>query len=484
MEWKVRANNSEERGIDHMGVFKREDRDVVKAAGVSFAAIAMIFGMFAFVVAAHADSKKTGAPAGSVPVTLSEFAITPSSISAPLKGTLVIANTGSAVHNFHVEKTSLKTSDIQPGSSATLELGSLKAGNYTVFCAISGHRQAGMQAKLVVGSASSSSGGSGDMANMDFNSMTPQQLAAMNDQMDATMAKPVALYTAQLKTGPNTKGIGNQPLVPTVTADGAKVFHLTAELANWEVSPGNTVRAWTFNGTVPGPWIKVNVGDHVRVVLDNKLPMSTAIHWHGVELPVAMDGVPDVTQKPVKPGQKFVYDFVAKNPQIAMYHSHQDAQVQVPNGMLGIFQVGDVALPPNTGPVTQQVPMVLNDAGVIGLSLNGKSFPATAPVIAHPGDWVEIHYFNEGLQIHPMHLHGLPQLVIAEDGYPLPAPYTVDTILVAPGQRFTTLVHVTSDFLGANNTPGIWAFHCHILTHAEGPNGMFGMVTTFIVMPK
>jgi len=269
-----------------------------------------------------------------------------------------------------------------------------------------------------------------------------------------------------------------------VTADGTKVFHLTAELATWEVSPGNKVRAWTFNGTVPRPWIKVNVGDHVRVVVDNKLPMSTGVHFHGLEVPFAMDGVPDVTQQPIKPGKQFTYDFVAKGPELGMYHSHHNAQVQVPNGMLGIFQVGDVALPPNTGPVTQEVPMVLNDAGVIGLSLNGKSFPATAPVIAHPGDWVEIHYFNEGLQIHPMHLHGLPQLVIAEDGYALAAPYTVDTLSVAPGQRFTTLVHVTSDFLGPDNTPGIWAFHCHILTHAEGPNGMFGMVTTFIVMPR
>ena len=90
--------------------------------------------------------------------------------------------------------------------------------------------------------------------------------------------------------------------------------------------------------------------------------------------------------------------------------------------MLGVFQIGDEPLPAGTGPVTQEVPMVLNDAGVIGLSLNGKSFPATAPVIAQVGDWVEINYFNEGLQIHPMHLHGLPQLVIAKDGYPLPTP--------------------------------------------------------------
>jgi FtsP/CotA-like multicopper oxidase with cupredoxin domain len=319
---------------------------------------------------------------------------------------------------------------------------------------------------------------------MDFNSMTPQQLAAMNDQMDAAMSKPVGLYVAQLKDGPNTKGVGNQPMKPKVLSDGTKQFNLTAELADWEVSPGKTVRAWTFNGTVPGPSIKVNVGDRVRVVLDNKLPMSTSIHFHGLEVPVAMDGVPDVTQAPVKPGTQFVYEFVASKPELGMYHSHHDAQVQVPNGMLGVFQVGDVALPPNTGPVTQTVPMVLNDAGVIGLSLNGKSFPATAPVIAHVGEWVEINYFNEGLQSHPMHLHGLPQLVIAEDGYPLASPYTVDTISIAPGERFTTLVHVTSDFLGADNKPGIWAFHCHILTHAEGPDGMFGMVTTFIVEPR
>ena len=132
-------------------------------------------------------------------------------------------------------------------------------------------------------------------------------------------------------------------------------------------------------------------------------------------------------------------------------------------------------LPAGTGPVTQQVPIVLNDAGVIGLSINGKSFPATAPVMAKVGDWVEMTYFNEGLQIHPMHLHGIPQLVIAKDGYPLPSPYQADTIAVAPGERYTVLVHPNADEVG------VWAFHCHILTHAESDTGMFGMVTTFIV---
>ena len=80
--------------------------------------------------------------------------------------------------------------------------------------------------------------------------------------------------------------------------------------------------------------------------------------------------------------------------------------------------------------------MMLDDSGTIGLGINGKSFPATAPVVAHLGDWIEVQYMNEGQMIHPMHLHGTAQLVIAEDGYPVPQPYRVDTLSVAPGQRF------------------------------------------------
>ncbi len=468
-----------------MAIVKRQDREALTAAAAVFAMIAAMFGVVAVFVAVHADTRTIsgGAPAGAVQVTLAEFSISPSTIDVPLHGTIVVTNNGSVVHNFNIQGTSVKTGDISPGSSATVRLDSVNAGSYTAFCAVPGHQAAGMQATVVVGGTGTADNSAAGMANMDFNSLTPQQLSAMNDQMDATMAKAVNIYTAQLKNGPNTKGVGNQLLEPKVLADGTKEFDLTAELANWEVSPGKTVRAWTYNGTVPGPWIKVNVGDKVKVVLTNKLPMSTAIHFHGLEVPFPMDGVPDITQAPVKPGQQFVYSFTPDRPYLGMYHSHHDAQVQVPDGMLGVFQVGDPAVPAGMGPVTQEVPMVLNDAGVIGLSLNGKSFPGTAPIIAHVGEWVEINYFNEGLQIHPMHLHGLPQLVIGEDGYPLPAPYTVDTLAVAPGQRFTTLVHVTKDFLGPNNTPGIWAFHCHILTHAEGPNGMFGMVTTFIVEP-
>ena len=186
----------------------------------------------------------------------------------------------------------------------------------------------------------------------------------------------VAPAPGQLEHGANTKGVGAQPLAPTVLADGTKEFDLTAAITDWEVSPGNVVQAWTYNGTVPGPTIKVQPGDHVRIVLDNKLPQSTAIHFHGVQVPNAMDGVPFVTQPPVKPGERFTYDFVAQGPAVGMYHSHHHAEHQVPDGLMGALIIGDQPLPADVT-VSQEVPMVLNDAGVIGLTLNGKSYTVT-----------------------------------------------------------------------------------------------------------
>jgi len=408
------------------------------------------------------DAQNQAAAGSGTVVTLTEFKIDPAMVDVATGGSLTVKNAGTVVHNLTVEGTDLKTADIDPGGSAVLDVSSLKAGSYTISCAIPGHKGAGMQAMLMVGS-----GGSGGQAS---SSATPSRKAI--DAADAVMKAPTDAYVKQLTGGANTKGVGGQLLAPTVLGDGTKEFDLTAKITDWEVEPGKTVKAWTYNGTVPGPTIKVQPGDKVRIVLDNQLPQSTVIHFHGLIVPNAMDGVPDVTQPPVKPGEKFTYEFVAQGPAVGMYHSHDYAEHQVPDGLLGAFLVGDEPLPAGVA-VSQEVPMVLNDAGVIGLTLNGKSFPATAPVIAKQGEWVEVQYMNEGLQIHPMHLHGLPQLVIAKDGFAVPQPYTADTIAVAPGERYTVLVHATE--------PGVWAWHCHILTHAERDTGMFGMVTTFIV---
>ena len=134
-----------------------------------------------------------------------------------------------------------------------------------------------------------------------------------------------------------------------------------------------------------------------------------------------------------------------------MYHAHAHAHESVPNGLFGTMYVGDVPVPagqtvsgieiPADLEIAQDLPMVLNDAGVIGLSLDGKSFPATAPIVVEVGDWIRVTYFNEGLQVHPMHLHGFEQIVVAKDGEPLDHPYAADTILVAPGERYTVLVN-------------------------------------------
>jgi FtsP/CotA-like multicopper oxidase with cupredoxin domain len=115
--------------------------------------------------------------------------------------------------------------------------------------------------------------------------------------------------------------------------------------------------------------------------------------------------------------------------------------------------------------------LVLNDSG-FGFTINGKSFPATAPLTAKLGQKVRIRYMNEGVMIHPMHLHGMPQLVFAKDGWNLPNPFKCDTLNVAPGERWDVIVDCTE--------PGVWAFHCHILPHAESAHGMFGMVTALI----
>ena len=439
---------------------------------VIFTLMAVVLAFVSLAVAAAAlDSsnaaKDQAKAAGGTNVSLTEFRITPSPIVAEADGVLKVTNDGTTVHNLSIKGTDLKTPDLKPGQSATLDLGGLDPKQtYTVLCLIPGHADSGMKTTLSLGASASGMA----MDNMDG-------MLANNDNADKMMADPTLAYVAQLKNGLNTKGVGAQVMAPKILADGTKEFDLTASIIDWEVEPGKTVKAWAYgpvggDPTVPGPTIKVNPGDKVRVVLDNQLPQSTTIHFHGITVPNSMDGVPDVTQPPIKPGEQFTYEFVAQGPAVGMYHSHDYAEHQVPDGLVGAFLIGDEPVPAGVT-VSQEVPMVLNDAGVIGLSLNGKSFPATAPVIAKLGDWVQIQYMNEGLQIHPMHLHGMPQLVIAKDGFPLANPEMEDTIMVAPGERYTVLVHATE--------PGVWAWHCHILTHAESNTGMFGMVTTFIV---
>ena len=406
-----------------------------------------------------------GGAAQSMDISLKEFSIDDASVAEG--GMLQIKNGGSVPHNLVIDGTDLKTGDLNAGDEEMLVLDGVKPGTYTVYCNIAGHRDAGMEATLTVGGAGAVAGGTDNTTDtMDYQAMT--------DAMMSTMSQ----YPAA------TEGVGNPILEPTeVKADGTKVFDLVAAITPWERAPGDIVDAWTYNGVVPAPSIHLEVGDKAEFRLKNDLPIATDMHLHGLNVDMAFDGVAPITQGLIEPGDTFTYEYTADEVSVAMYHPHFHSQIGLPNGMFGTVFVGQVPIPtgqtisgveiPADVTIAQEFPMVLNDSGVIGYSLNGKSFPATAPIVANDGDWVLFHYFNEGTMAHPMHLHQFDQIVVAKDGYPLDQPYMVDTLNVAPGERYSVLVHL--------DRPGTWVWHCHILPHVEGDEGMFGMVTAIVV---
>jgi len=397
-------------------------------------------------------------------VSLTEFAIDGDLTAEPGNVTFDVSNDGSVEHNLTVLDQG-RTENISGGQTTELTLDNLAAGTYTVVCDVPGHREAGMETTLVVGEGVEAGAGGSNGDERDY--------VAIDAAFDAS----IRAFPAE------TEGRGNQPLEPEILDDGTKYFELTTEITKWETEPGRIVDAWTYNGQVPGPAIRIEVGDKVRIKVINKLPMGTDIHWHGIRTPNSEDGVAPITQELIEPGTEYEYNFTAEKQAIGMFHAHHAGQIQVPNGLFGIFQIGEIPIPrgqtisgvtiPNDIEIAQNIPMVLNDAGEIGYSLNGKGFPATEPQVVKVGDWVTATYYNEGLQIHPMHLHQFPQLVIAKDGIPLDQPYWADTVNVAPGERYTVLINP--------DTPGTWVWHCHILSHVERESGVFGMLTAMVV---
>lgn len=438
---------------------------------IAVAVSALVLGVVA-VLAMNSDSSAEGSSSASgssvVEVTLTEFAVT-FNPSVVLAGdvTFMVTNGGAVDHNFGIPSLNVRTAMLKAGESATLEVKGLEIGEVEYLCEVAGHSAAGMAGKLSVVEA-------GSAMDMATGSMSPSMSW---QQMDKMMEEVAMKFPAK------TSGIGNAELPYTMSDDGFKVFSLTAKVVPWEVEPGKFVDGWSYNGMIPGPVMHANVGDKIRIVLKNELPESTSLHLHGVRVPNSMDGVDPYTQKAITPGGTFSYEWTATEPSVGMYHSHHNAQVQVPNGLAGAILIGDwkaMAMSAAGGRTKdsnnvaeQEVVMVLNDSGTIGLSLNGKSFPATSPYSLAIGESMVVHYYNEGNMTHPMHLHQPSGLVVAHDGKILESPFWADTLNVAPGERWT-VVYTPKD-------AGVWAWHCHILTHAETPEGMRYMVTALIV---
>ena len=288
--------------------------------------------------------------------------------------------------------------------------------------------------------------------------------------------RPTALSETRLQAEQSHSLV---PPVPVITPDvpklpytmdgGVKVFHLVAEPVKRELMPGRVIDAWGYNGTTPGPTIEANQGDRVRIVLDNHLPEPTTMHWHGLEIPNQMDGMPYISQKPIAPGGRFVYEFELHQNGTFFYHSHGAMQEMM--GMLGMFVLHpqhsyrpivdhdfgillqEWALLPNNS-VPNTVGMEFN-----WLTFNGKAGPATMPIVVPLDSRVRIRLVNLGMDHHPIHVHGHTFEVTGTEGGRKP-PTTWD-----PGNTVLVGVAQARDIEFVASNPGDWMIHCHLPHH-------------------
>jgi len=259
-----------------------------------------------------------------------------------------------------------------------------------------------------------------------------------------------------------------------------KVYHLIAEEVDNEFAPGLKAKCWGYNGRVHGPTIEAVEGDRVRIYVTNKLAAPTTVHWHGVFLPNGMDGVGGLTQRAIRPGETFKYEFTFRQHGTLMYHSHHDEMTQMALGMMGMIVVHPRRPSPSyrvdrdfaimlsewkiTPGVSRPDPNEMADFNV--LTMNAKVFPATQALVCKTGDRVRIRLGNlSAMDHHPIHLHGHYFKVTATDGGTLPseAQWPETTVLVPVGS--------TRDIELVTDAPGDWAIHCHMTHHVMNQMG-------------
>ena len=300
-------------------------------------------------------------------------------------------------------------------------------------------------------------------------------------------------------------------------------IHLEVAEIQEEVYPGQFETFWVFApegagmcspARVPSPTIRVEVGDHVRVHLHNTHYLPHTIHFHGTIHPNAMDGVPEITQAPVMPGQTFTYEFVAREPGTFWYHCHVQPDVHVLMGLAGMFIVepnrprnvfrhlivGAGRIPDLARAEIEQgyrreyslvymdiddrlnrIPAAYPDPQEIErrmhrdydtaqrrpniFLLNGRSFPFTlrdTPIEVKAGERVKLRILNAGARAIALHTHGHHPILTHLDGYPVPAGmrHARDVVTILPAQRVDLELRAGGpDRYGSG--PGVWLMHDH-----------------------
>jgi FtsP/CotA-like multicopper oxidase with cupredoxin domain len=232
---------------------------------------------------------------------------------------------------------------------------------------------------------------------------------------------------------------------------------LVAQLADVQVD-GKTVHAWTYNGGLPGPLIKTHVGDRLIVHFKNELDQPTTVHWHGVRVPIEMDGVPEISQPEVKKGESFTYDFVVRDAGLYWYHPHVMSAAQVGFGLSGALLVED---PADGVGVDDQLTLVLSDIGfdkkgvlepadsggsagmVFGregeyVLANGRHRPTLKARPGAPQRWRIVNAAKS--RFFYLDLEGQLFTVIGADGGLQERAITTDILLVTPGERVDVIV--------------------------------------------
>ena len=272
----------------------------------------------------------------------------------------------------------------------------------------------------------------------------------LSDQLKAQNAPPTnerARHAHAEDTSPGPRVITpDVPDLPFEIDGNVKVFRLTSEVVKRKIAPFKTIDAWGYNGSCPGPTIQINQGDRVRVIFENRLPESTTVHWHGLEIPIEQDGVPWISQKPIPPGEKYTYEFTVHQEGTFFYHAHSAMQEML--GQIGLL----IAHPekPYKPRADHDYAIVLQEWAVLPsnsvpnsagmefnwLTFNGVSAPAITPMIARLGSRVRLRIVNLGMDHHPIHLHGNQFVQTGTEGGRAPESswYPMNTVLVGVAQ--------------------------------------------------
>ena len=270
----------------------------------------------------------------------------------------------------------------------------------------------------------------------------------------------------------------NGSTLPWKMDNGVKVFHLIAEPVKREFAPGMVVNCWGYNGQTPGPTIEAVEGDRVRLLVTNRLPEETSIHWHGIFLPNGMDGVAGLNQPHIPVGKTYVYEYTLRQNGTFMYHPHSDETVQMAMGMMGMFVIHPKDA--NLRRVERDFCIMLHnwdiDPGTATpkfatmtdfnmWTMNSRVFPGIDSMVVRKNDRVRIRMGNLSMHDHPMHIHGHAFMVTGTDGGWIAeaAQWPASTVPVPVGS--TRVVEFVAE------AAGDWAFHCHKTHHAMNAMG-------------